>query len=226
MRISARTPPPIYICSSSRSVSVAGTEVPPTASAETRLWPNRAGCGSRHDQREVRRAATRSEEGLEEGPPVRAHQGFAARPRQLRGSRRGDRRADRQQGTGPKRRGERVVAALARGHLVGTPRWHPQPPEEPAGAHARPAVRGSAPPQHQGPIEDDQSAARACSALAPRRFVRPRRGYDLTVSGVDVHPRRTGATDPASAWRGMGVLRHRMLGSRGALTVPSRPCQP
>ena len=82
---------------------------------------------------------------------------------EVRGHGRGDRRAHRQQGARTPRRGEGVVAALARGHLVRTSGRASLPSQGPARPHEGPALRGGQGQGRQGPLEDDEGRARPCS---------------------------------------------------------------
>ena len=74
---------------------------------------------------------------------------------------RGDRGSHREQGARSERRGEDVVEALARGHLVGTSRRPSQPAQGPARPDARPALRGGEGSQHPRALEDDEGRAPA-----------------------------------------------------------------
>ena len=99
--------------------------------------------------------------GHEARSSVRAHQGVVARAWILGGRGRGDRRPHRQQGTRAPRGGEGAVPALAGGHLLRATGRSPLSPALAPRAHERPAVRGSQVDGHQGPVDDEQGAARA-----------------------------------------------------------------
>src|SRR5207302_3781670 len=113
--------------------------------------------------------ATRgSQEGIEEGTPVRAHQELSPEPRTIGGHRRRDRRPDGEQGTSAARGVTRVVETVSAGHLLGPPGGNAESSRA-RGAHEGTAVSGGSQAQHPGPFEDDEVAA---SARSRGTFVR------------------------------------------------------
>ena len=104
-------------------------------------------------------------------------------------SRRGDRRADRQQGARSRRRIAHAFADLGVGHLLGPPR---RPALGSAGAartNARAALRGGAQARDRRALDDEQGTA-------PARCRRPQ-GLKCADSGLTASPRRS-----ARAWAG------------------------
>ena len=74
-----------------------------------------------------------------------------------------------------------VVEALARGHLVGPSRRPPQPPQGPARAHARPALRGGEESEHRRALEDDARPSSSARWAGGTRRVRPRFSARVSV---------------------------------------------
>src|SRR5207253_8839448 len=71
---------------------------------------------------------------------------------------RGDRRSDREQGTGSVGRGQGELQAFAKGHLI-WPAWRTSVTPRVWWAHPRSALRRGQGPRDQGPLEDDQGSA-------------------------------------------------------------------
>ncbi len=176
----ASTPPPMYIPSPFR-VQPFRIFHSPEPSKPPRAFAAlcaRGTCGV-NDEGDGH-ATTRSEEGYEASPSVRAREGVRAGARGLGGRGGGDRRPYRQQAARAKRRGDGIVEAVARGHLIRTSRWASQPNESASWTHARPAVRGGEGPQHPRSLEDDEgrapSRARRSSVTSSARRTDAREG--------------------------------------------------
>src|SRR5262249_8605739 len=105
-------------------------------------------------------AATRREKGDQAGGAGRGRQGVRARAGRLRAPRRGDRREDRQQGTGAHGRGSDALVPLPQRHLLGPARG----PALGHGRAARPDLRaalpGSAVSRHRGTLQDAEARPR------------------------------------------------------------------
>src|SRR5918994_3827698 len=160
MMMSASAPPPMYtvtpfVVCRPEWFPIRGTRKPRLPTTRTRVGADRQRAGRRRD------AAPWNEEGNEASPAVRAHKEVAAHERVLRIHGRGDRGPDGQQGACADRRGENVLEAVPRGHLVGAPRRPSQSSQKPARTHARSALRGSQGPQHPRALEDDEGRAPA-----------------------------------------------------------------
>jgi hypothetical protein len=161
--MSVRTPPPMYTAPSF-PIGKCGYSHPTARPKPRRVCAlvrpgNEFGVGEEGSEH----ASTGREERHEASSPVRAREGLGPRARRIgeRGGR--DRCADGQQGAGAKRRGDGVVEALTRGHLVRAAWWPAQRSQGAAGTHARSAVRGGEGPEPPRPIEDDESRAAACA---------------------------------------------------------------
>ena len=88
--------------------------------------------------------------------------------------RRGDRGAHRQQGARAARRVEDRVEGLDEGHaLLGRARWTALGHEAREGTDARPALRRGAGQEREGPLEDEQGAARARGRSVAVAFAPP-----------------------------------------------------
>src|SRR6185503_13881194 len=104
-------------------------------------------------------AATWSEKGHEARPPVRAHQGQRKRARRLHRPRRGDRRANGEQGASPLRRVAHRLSELDPRHLVESPRrpaFARQPHDR---ADEGAALQPGEAAEHQRPFPDEQAPA-------------------------------------------------------------------
>ena len=175
--MSTRTPPPMYTAPPFVVRPVTAIPIPPGHRNLVFRGRRAAGTGvqAESDPGGARHAATWSQEGDEESPAVRAHQGLGSRPGCLRGRGRGDRGSDGQQGARAQRRGPGIVRALTVGHLVWEARRNPQPPEEPSRTDAGSALRGGEGAEHPRPLADDEGRASARARRSTLTAVWPAR---------------------------------------------------
>src|SRR5437016_8767459 len=126
----------------------------------TRSAPFPGGYGAGERDRTSMKEERHATEGVEcqARASVRAHQGRAQGARPIRRPRRGDRRADGEQGARPVRRGEDEEPFVDAGHLVRSP-WWPSLPHGTTRSHVRPALQRGEGARPEGPFEDVEGAA-------------------------------------------------------------------
>jgi hypothetical protein len=162
-------------------------------------------------------AATRSQEGLEAGPPVRAHQGERQGAGRFSRPRRGDRCTDREQGARALRRVENACAHVHAGHVLGPPRRASLRDEPPQGPHEGPALRRGEEARDRGAVEDEQAPAPAgdlrqeelASATSgdARRIARSPRSSGTTVPAAPARRPATRSSRAPSSPAGRGRRR-------------------
>src|SRR3954464_4969892 len=110
-----------------------------SVASTTVVYPAKPG-GTETQEGGAEDATTRSQEGHQACPPVRAHQGCAARAGSLGGQGRGNRGAHREQGTRPLGRVPPAVAYFDERHVFLSPGRQAFRHEPSEGPHPRPAL--------------------------------------------------------------------------------------